>query len=76
MPRHNRDARLRLDGEARELVSLALDGRPVVADRYRFDAHGALVITGVITIAAALYWVLYLRPRSESRWGITNPGEE
>ncbi|MGH7092160.1 MAG: M1 family aminopeptidase, partial [Stellaceae bacterium] len=46
-PASDRAAALCLDGEALELVSLALDGRPVAADSYRFDAHGALVISGV-----------------------------
>ena len=46
-PASDRDAPLRLDGEALELVSLALDGRPVAADCHRFDSHGALIIDGV-----------------------------
>jgi amino acid transporter len=36
----------------------------------------ALWITGGITAVAALYWVLYLRPRPESRWIITVPEDE
>ncbi|MFE3201108.1 APC family permease [Embleya sp. NPDC055664] len=30
----------------------------------------ALEITGGIVVVAALYWVLYLRPRQETRWNI------
>lgn len=36
----------------------------------------ALAITGGITVAAALYWAVYLRPRPESRWVITVPEDE
>jgi amino acid transporter len=36
----------------------------------------ALLITGGITVVAALYWVFYLRPRPESRWIITIPEDE
>ena len=36
----------------------------------------ALAITGGITLAAALYWGFYLRPRPETRWVITIPEEE
>ena len=36
----------------------------------------ALAITGGITLAAALYWVFYLRPRPETRWVITIPEDE
>ena len=42
---------------------------------YKQD-HGALLITGGITAAAALYWVFYLRPRSATRWVITVPEDE
>ncbi|MFI6979424.1 APC family permease [Embleya sp. NPDC050154] len=30
----------------------------------------ALLITGGVLVLAALYWVLYLRPRQETRWNI------
>jgi amino acid transporter len=36
----------------------------------------ALIYTGVITVVAALYWVLYLRPRPDTRWIITIPEDE
>jgi hypothetical protein len=36
----------------------------------------ALLYTGGITAAAALYWVFYLRPRPETRWIITIPEDE
>ncbi|MEY9969186.1 amino acid transporter [Streptacidiphilus sp. MAP12-16] len=36
----------------------------------------ALIYTLGITVVAALYWVLYLRPRPESRWIITIPEDE
>ncbi|WP_037607527.1 APC family permease [Streptacidiphilus rugosus] len=36
----------------------------------------SLWITGGITAAAALYWVVYLRPRPETRWVITVPEDE
>ncbi|PYC81941.1 amino acid permease [Streptomyces tateyamensis] len=36
----------------------------------------ALIWTGAITAVASLYWVLYLRPRQESRWVITLPEDE
>ncbi|MEZ0095397.1 APC family permease [Streptacidiphilus sp. EB129] len=39
------------------------------------DTH-ALLITGGITVVAALYWVVYLRPRPETRWIITIPEDE
>lgn len=35
--------------------------------------HTALIWTGVITAAATLYWVFYLRPRQDTRWVITIP---
>jgi aminopeptidase N len=40
-------APLRLDGEELELVSLALDGAPLAADRYRIEPGGALVLPGL-----------------------------
>ncbi|MFC1414923.1 APC family permease [Streptacidiphilus sp. N1-12] len=40
------------------------------------QSHEALAITGGITVAAALYWVFYLRPRPKDRWVITIPEEE
>ncbi|MEU9133087.1 APC family permease [Kitasatospora sp. NPDC048540] len=36
----------------------------------------ALWWTGGLTAAAALYWLLYLRPRQDSRWVITLPEDE
>jgi amino acid transporter len=36
----------------------------------------AIAITGGITLAAALYWVFYLRPRPDTRWVITIPEDE
>ncbi|GAA3033954.1 APC family permease [Kitasatospora albolonga] len=36
----------------------------------------ALLWTGGITVVAALYWLLYLRPRQETRWVITVPEDE
>jgi len=41
------DAPLRLDGDELELVSLALDGRPLAPGDYRLDPDGALVIPQV-----------------------------
>jgi aminopeptidase N len=41
---HDPAAPLRLDGEALELISLALDGVRLASGRYRFDKHGALII--------------------------------
>ena len=36
----------------------------------------ALAWTGAITVVASLYWLLYLRPRQETRWVITLPEDE
>ncbi|GJF34384.1 amino acid transporter [Kitasatospora sp. NE20-6] len=36
----------------------------------------ALLWTAGITAAASLYWLLYLRPRQDSRWVITLPEDE
>ncbi|MFE1764145.1 APC family permease [Streptomyces angustmyceticus] len=36
----------------------------------------SLVITGAIVAVAALYWVLYLRPRQETHWVISVPEDE
>jgi aminopeptidase N len=41
------DAPLRLDGEALDLVSVALDGTAVASDRYHLEPDGALVVAGV-----------------------------
>jgi aminopeptidase N len=41
------DAPLRLDGDELELVSLALDGRPLAPGDYRLEPDGALVIAQV-----------------------------
>jgi amino acid transporter len=35
-----------------------------------------LVITGGITLVAALYWALYLRPRRDTHWVITIPTDD
>src|SRR5579864_8408697 len=40
-------AALRLDGEELELLSIALDGAPLNADRYRIEADGALIVADV-----------------------------
>ena len=42
-----RGAALHLDGEALELVSLALDAEPLGANRYQFPSEGGLIITDV-----------------------------
>ena len=42
-----RGAALHLDGEALELVSLALDAEPLGANRYQFPPEGGLIITDV-----------------------------
>src|SRR6516225_9619657 len=42
-----RGAALHLDGEALELVSLALDGEPLGANRYRLSPEGGLVLADV-----------------------------
>src|SRR6185312_6074112 len=39
-----RDAPLRLDGEALQLVSLALDGTALAGERYRLEPDGSLVL--------------------------------
>src|SRR5690242_16638541 len=39
-----RGAPLRLDGEALQLVAIALDGAPLPADRYRLEPDGSLVL--------------------------------
>jgi aminopeptidase N len=44
LPGASPGAPLRLDGDELELVTLALDGRPLVAGDYRIDPDGALVI--------------------------------
>ncbi|WP_329142377.1 APC family permease [Streptomyces sp. NBC_01456] len=36
----------------------------------------SLVITGAIVLAAAGYWVIYLRPRQETHWVISVPEDE
>src|SRR4029077_6780910 len=41
----NPAAPLRLDGEERELVSLALDGAPLARDRYDLAPDGALILS-------------------------------
>ncbi|MFI6448262.1 APC family permease [Kitasatospora sp. NPDC050543] len=38
--------------------------------------HAALAWTGGITVVASLYWVLYLRPRQNTRWVITLPEDQ
>jgi aminopeptidase N len=40
-------AALELDGEELELVSLALDGEPLGANRYRLSPEGGLILTDV-----------------------------
>jgi aminopeptidase N len=42
-----RGAALHLDGEALELVSLALDGEPLGANRYRLEPEGGLILADV-----------------------------
>jgi aminopeptidase N len=42
-----RSAALHLDGEALELVSLALDGEPLGANRYQLPAEGGLILPDV-----------------------------
>ena len=45
------DAPLRLDGDELELVSLALDGRPLAPGDYRLEPDGALVIPRCRTLS-------------------------
>ena len=42
-----RGAALQLDGEALELVSLALDGEPLGANRYQLPPEGGLILADV-----------------------------